>query len=141
MIDSSRLTDDDAFTAIKYLSGGLGDLCLVKIKCLNKGSGEVTRPNICSVLRQSQIVNGIYPLASEEASDTEAILFTSLYAQKFLKLIRKLNRTNDSLTFEVAVTLVGSADAFDFYQKATYQAQDFIQMVLKAVNRRFRGVI
>jgi hypothetical protein len=113
----------------------------VKIKFLIKSSGDVIHPCMYSMLRQSETLNKIYPLASEVTSETESLLFTSLYAQKFLKFIRKVNRTSDLPTLELALTQVGSMDAFDFYQKATFQSQDFINIVLKAVRRRFRGVV
>jgi hypothetical protein len=143
MSGSKSLTDDDALVAIKFLSYQL-DLCLVRISCLDKASGQFTAPNISALLGQSQAGYWLSWLAISTASQVDSILFTDLDAETFIKLIRKLNRGPGALEFKAAVSLIGSADACNFYQNATLKAPHLLQVVLKAAlkadKRRLRAV-
>jgi hypothetical protein len=121
MLDPSSLTDDDVLVAFEFLSNR-SDLCPVTVRCLDKASGQFTAPNIGPLLDQSQDDNRFNWLAISTTSATDSILFMGLYAEKFLKLIRKLNRGQVTLKFETAVSLVAGADALTFYQSATFKA-------------------
>jgi hypothetical protein len=96
--DSQTLTDQGIQPALDFLSNG-SDLCLVKIRCLDKASGQFTAPNIGSLLGQSQADYVFSWLAISTASQVDSILFTDLNAEKFIQLIRKLNRGPGALKF------------------------------------------
>jgi hypothetical protein len=111
---------------------------------LDKGSGQFTAPNIGSLLGQSQADYVFSWLAISTASQVDSILLTDLYAEKFIKLIRKLNRGRGALEFKAAVYPIGSADAVAFYQSAQFRAPFLLQIVLEVLeaaqrrHRRFR---
>jgi len=69
-----------------------------------------------------------YPIARLVASDTETLLFQSLYAKKFVKSIEKRSRMGNLALHEFGVTEADAATALNFYRHATFQARDFIYL-------------
>jgi len=114
------VTAEEIRTAIAYLSGGLGDgLRLIRVTCSSKSPGENRHPSIRLALELSEVGSRIHWLAILDTQTAETFLFMSLYAQKFAKLIRKWNKTDSRIAFDIDINPINVSDAFIFYQSAT----------------------
>ena len=127
MQHDNQLSDQDLQKVFEYLTSA-DRLFLVKLA--GRNPGEV-HSRIKEILRESQTINidKPYPIARLVASDTEILLFQSLYAKIFGKFIHKRIRMGDLALHEFRVTEADAATALDFYRHATFQARDFIYLV------------
>jgi hypothetical protein len=126
MQHDNQLSDQDLQKVFEYLTSA--DTLFI-VKAAGRNPGEV-HSRVKEILRGSLTVDTDkpYPIARLAASDTETLLFQSLYAKKFAKFIEKRIRMGNLALHEFGVTKADAATALDFYRHATFQARDFIYL-------------
>jgi hypothetical protein len=136
MHESAELTPVEISYALRYMSLGSGGLCLCRVRLVHRLTGEATSPGITSGLDQSGLLHGIYWLAAtEEDEQAETLLSLPPYAAKLKKLLRKWNRTDGELQFELQVSSIAVPQAVRFYGRAPHKSPELISAVLASQKR------
>ena len=124
-------SNQDLQKVFEYLTKS-GGLSLVRVK--GRNTGDVSS-HVSQIIRFPENADNIFPIARLVGSDTETLLFESHFVEKFRKAIEKRSRTGDLSVQELTVTKPDAATAIDFYLNATFQARDFIHLILAVVTR------